>query len=332
MWGNRTGWTIAAVLAVLIGVGVWQLADVNRLTPPTGFSADPAVTRPLATEVPADAVYKPAAPAAGDAAGRDAGPLYRRAIEAAAADESAFRGLAEATDPATIERAAAVVPVLDAAALPATLVFGRQPDIYATYRPPPESLAALADLADALVRAGLLRANGPGDDGPAAARRDFVAAFALGRALFDERLRYDEAVAGLTAMDTAAAGLRELAKKQGDAKRAGVLDAYVRSADTVLTTRLLRPWNVVASRDLDSIDRHAGDVFALAGPATQERLWRVEAVLRLGQYKFNAVRAADQLAVPRRLRELRTGEKDPVVLAAIDAAEGLTIEQYRLLP
>jgi hypothetical protein len=84
---------------------------------------------------------------------------------------------------------------------------------------------------------------------------------------------------------------------------------------------------VISRADMQSIGQHAGDIFRIAR-MSKERMFRVEAVLKLGRYRFDSARAADQLAVPRILRGFQS-DPDPVIRAAALGAGGLTLEEYR---
>jgi hypothetical protein len=59
-------------------------------------------------------------------------------------------------------------------------------------------------------------------------------------------------------------------------------------------------------------------------------MFRVEAILKIGRYRFDAARKGDQLAAPRVLRRL-ADDPDPVIQAAANAALALTLEQYRTI-
>jgi hypothetical protein len=83
------------------------------------------------------------------------------------------------------------------------------------------------------------------------------------------------------------------------------------------------------SADAPRIAANAGDVIRFAKMA-KERMFRVEAILKLGRYRFDSARGADQLAAPRILGELEK-DPDPVIETAAEAALGLTIEQYRMI-
>jgi hypothetical protein len=60
-------------------------------------------------------------------------------------------------------------------------------------------------------------------------------------------------------------------------------------------------------------------------------MWRVEAILKLGRYRFNAGRIGDQRNAIKTIKDLLTHDPDPVIRAAAQAAHDLTLEQYRMM-
>ncbi|MDB5326021.1 MAG: hypothetical protein JWM57_1590 [Phycisphaerales bacterium] len=321
MVGNRLGWGIAALLAVLFALVGMEIVDTNRLTAATSLLSAASATDPLTTEVPPAAVYRP------EAAG-DAGEIYRAAAaEVRAGGDVDYGALLNSQDAAAIEAAPAVTKLIQAGPMVGAAIFATAPTTLVTYDTGYEELDALALAGRCLGRAALLRLAKEPDK----AKGLFEAQFALGARLFTERLRYAEATTGLGLARDAAAGLREIAARAGDTRRAALLSTFDRSAAGLQTRRMDPVWNAVGAVDGGIIAQHAGDVFLLAGKDNKERLWRIEAILALGRHRFNLDRAADQLIVPRRLKELETGETDPAVLAAIKAAKELTLEQYRTI-
>ena len=88
---------------------------------------------------------------------------------------------------------------------------------------------------------------------------------------------------------------------------------------------------VISSIDQNVIRQHTGDIFEIAN-RSQERMWRVEAILKLGRMKFdvggNRGRFGDQAGAKRYLKS-RVSDPDPFIKTAAKAAKDLTIEQYR---
>lgn len=149
----------------------------------------------------------------------------------------------------------------------------------------------------------------------------------MGENLVDERLTYDEYSHGIGLMDGAAKALGDL--EPAGSERAKVL-ADQNDAMVTFDQQSVRPvYEVLSAADPQRIAVNAGDVIRFARLA-KERMFRVEAILKLGRYRFDAARGADQLAAPRILGKLE-GDEDPVIRAAAGAGVGLTIEGYRMI-
>lgn len=318
--GNRPGWTIAGGIAGLLGVVAWQLAGVNRLTPPTNVLSAAGAFAALSPEVPPGVVFRSETP--GDSAAH-----YRRAIEIIRADTMRYEVAASAETAEGFESSEAFAALRAAAPLAGDAGLPTEPAARASYEPADDELDALVLVARCLDRTARLRL--PTDVNRA--RTLFEAQFALGAKLFEGRVRYAEAAVGLSIARDAAMGLRAVAERTNDTRRASSAATFDRAAQGLLQQRLGPVWEAVAAVDGRLIAEHSGDVYALADAKTAERMWRVEAALALGRHRFNVDRAADRLAVPRRLDEMERAEKDAYVLAAIRTARGLTIEQYRTL-
>ena len=67
---------------------------------------------------------------------------------------------------------------------------------------------------------------------------------------------------------------------------------------------------LLASADPVKIAANAGDIFRFAAKS-QERMFRVEAILKLGRYRFDAARSADQIAAPRYFAGFGSGFRTP---------------------
>lgn len=320
MLGNRLGWLLALLPTAILTWAAWQLVEFNRLTAETGLLKTTAAVRPIEFEVPPETIF--AMTAVGDATA-----LYREAIADIRRNPEQYAAAERSTAADAFEKTPAGRAVLAAAPMAAPIGLAADTAVWGGYGGAADDLDAVDLVGRLLIRAGLLHR----ETDSTKARRLFEAGFALGVKLFNERARYAEAALGLTIAREAAAGLRSLAERAGDARRVGLLTTFDRSAAGLQETRLSPLWRAIGSLDGNLIARHAGDAAALARPTTPERLWRAEAALALGRQKFSLERDADRLAVPRRLKEAAAGETDPVVLAAIHAAESLTIEQYRML-
>ncbi|MGC4033994.1 MAG: hypothetical protein QM754_20120 [Tepidisphaeraceae bacterium] len=318
MLGYRLGFVLAAVIALLFGLVFREIAALNALTPPTALLTSAAATEPLTTEVPASAVFT------SDESG-DARVLYQQAIDAVRRDPNRYSNLLAERDADAILQSPGVNALLAARSRRGDAL--AEPQNRATYDSVSDDHDTLLLAGRCAQRAALLLA----DARPTEARQAFEAAFALGVRLFDGRIRADEAVAGLAMARDAAAGLRQLAEKAGDPRRAALLATFDRSAAALERQRLQPVIDAVCAIDNIVIARHAGDARRLAEKSTAERMWRIEAILTLGRQRYTLDRDADRLAVPRLLRELQQNETDEVVLAALHAAERLTVENFRTL-
>jgi hypothetical protein len=120
-------------------------------------------------------------------------------------------------------------------------------------------------------------------------------------------------------------------QKQGDTAGAAALRQFDESRIDYVVNHVLPLQNVIGAIDQNLIAKNAGDIALLAQKPLPERMWRVEAILKLGRYRFDAARAADQRAVPKILKEIAAGNRDPAIQAAAKAALGLTLDSYRMI-
>jgi hypothetical protein len=169
----------------------------------------------------------------------------------------------------------------------------------------------------------LLNRAGKMDEG----RAFLEGVYALGESLYRERLDYEEFSRGMGLMDGAMTGLAEM-EPVGSAARKRLEDQE--AAMVAFERSDVQPiYAVLVSADQQRVAANAGDVFRFA-MKSRERMFRVEAILKLGRYRFDAARQADQIAAPRFLRRLGE-DPDPAIRAAAGAAAGLTVEQYRMI-
>jgi len=96
-----------------------------------------------------------------------------------------------------------------------------------------------------------------------------------------------------------------------------------------------RLWEIIGGIGDEDKATYAGDIFQIARESP-ERMWRVEAILKLGRFKFNAATRGDQFGAKRTLRAMAAMQSvspDPLtqlsVHSAILAAANLTLEDYR---
>ena len=311
MFGNVLSWRISVIFFVLtMGAGVW-LRTQMQITPPTAISLDPknlAELAPPVMELPRNQEDDPAEKYSAASAKYEDDPQP--------VDD--YSAKPEGPPPQAMQL------VLDAAGMGAMNLFLKNPGDVIDYQTDHPSLDDLSRIGQEMQAAALrMDRAGRKDD----ARKFLLATYALGSKLMEERVDYDEYSHGLGLMDGALTGLAEVEAANSTAARD---DADQESALVAFDQQNVEPiYEMLSSADPVKIAANAGDVFRFA-MKSRERLFRVEAILKLGRYRFNAARSADQLAAGRFLRVL-AGDSDPAVRAAATAAVGLTVEQYRMI-
>ena len=322
MWGNALGWRISAVMFVLaMGLGLWLREDM-QITDPTSLSLDEKNLAELSPPMPAEAIVAQDQPG-------DAGEKYAAASAAYQEDSDGcdqYSQKPEGPPPPAMQL------VLDATHFSQMDLFEKNPGEVIDYQSDHPALDSLAKVGQEMESAALLLERA-GKHGPA---RDFLlGAYALGVNLFRERVDYDEFSRGMGLMDGAMTALAEMlpanSAANSPANSLGVQGlTEQQTALEAFNSQSAQPiYEVLVSADPAKIAANAGDVFRFA-MKSRERMFRVEAILKLGRYRFDAAKPADQLAAPRFLRAL-AGDADPAVRAAAQAAAGLTIEQYRMI-
>ena len=290
------------------------LYNQMQITDPTALSLDPHNLAELSPPVPARPIVEQNIPG-------DAGEKY--SVAAALLDEDAdaceaFGQKPEGPVPQPMQL------VLDAAHLSSMNLFARNPGLIIDYQSEHPPLDNLAKLGQDMESAALLfNRSGKTDEG----RTFLQAAYALGQNLYRERLDYEEFSRGMGLMDGATTALAEM-EAAGSPEQKQLQDQQAATVDFD-QKNVLPIYEVLASADQQRIAANAGDVFHFATKA-RERMFRVEAILKVGRYRFDAARQADQIAAPRFLRRL-SDDPDPAVRAAAGAAAGLTVEEYRMI-
>lgn len=314
MWGNRLGWGISAVLAVLV-LGSWLgLENQLRLTAPTSFSSAENLAA-LAPPLPAQSIVQFNEPG-------DPGQLYRQAADQFSDNSQACEDFAHQPDTAAMPPV--ITMVVDATHQRGVAVFADDPGRIINYTEHNPSLDALNDLGHLIDAAGLMSFKQKKLDD---ARKFYRAVYSLGLRLYDERLDYEEYVVGMGLMNEATVGLAEC--EPADWKLRNDLENQETAVAAFDQERVRPIYQVLVSADPQSIAANAGDIFVFA-MRCKDRMLRVEAILKLGRYQFDAARRADQVAVPRYLRKL-LNDPDPAIRAAAEAAQGLTLEQYHMI-
>ena len=318
MWGNRLGWGISAGIVIVVVGALMILSLAGSRTPPTDFSNQQnlaAVQLPIAP----DQVFPMTDPT-------DAGPLYRQAISDYLARPSkylVYLGDNTATSD-DANKLAAVGLLRQAATCSKADVFQSHPEQIVNYTAKPE-LNALGKLGDVMLHAGLLAKVNKQND---LATSDYEAAFALGAKLYAERLTHDEYAAAVNLMGGASQAMVGLyADDPAKANAWANFNVARRKYDEEHIDPI---WKVLGAIGLDSAEEHAGDVFVFAQSA-QDRMWRVEGVLKMGRLKYEGARKADQRDALVVATQMANSDPDTVVRLAAAAARELTPEIFRQL-
>ncbi|HEY0009842.1 MAG TPA: hypothetical protein VGB55_14030 [Tepidisphaeraceae bacterium] len=323
MWGNLRGWIIAGVLLALLTTGTFYVGKMNYVSTTSTWGQDPNKLSPLKLDPDPSTVVPMNQPG-------DAGALYESAMTDVRRNASLYEQFSATNDLSIGRELEGVKAVLEAGPLSLGPILSKRPSENIGYfdENASDNLKALQRAGEATALVGaLLKSTGRADE----AKRYFEAQFALGAKMFAERLVYQEALFGIGHMRSALRSLNDLyaAEKNADkAKKMSEFDAQLASM-----LKRIQPLDQ-AIRGVDEKDtaRYAGDFYYFTTPAMQERMWRVEAILKLGRMKYNAggqnARLANQAGVPDRLAELQK-DPDPVIQAAATAAQNLTLAEFR---
>lgn len=330
MWGNRAGWIISVVIALLLGLLLYQLGTVGKPTPPSGEFAN--LTKPLALPVKPETVY----PIFKEQ--RDAGDQYWQAIDEYVARKRDYDNFFTPKQEgfSRVKNASIVEPGMKLllAAAPATeaKIFIRKPELLVNFKYPYPELNALEVLGRIAGQLGQSHAAAGNFD---EAERHYLAEFSLGKKLFDERLNTTELSKGFGMMREANIYLARLAERRKQPARKAEIEAFDKQIDGWRRGDVDKLMKVIPSLGARDIERYAGDIFLLASRG-EDRMLRAEALLKVGRYKFNAASYWDQmwakryLTQPERLGEADpTKDPDPAVRLAATIARDLTEEGYR---
>jgi len=347
MWGNLTGWIIGAGMAALLFflgntiVGLGRPSDpvpIARLVngKPAGKPMSPAESLVrLALPVAPTSIVQPTVDG-------DAGAKLREAI--AALNEGdvlrQYDRFVNSTrrQPSEYDRLPTrpIELLVEAGRMRGMRFLDAAPEKSINYDTESRTELRQVDLiAKAALALGYWKAFKPqGADkmqDAGGARRVFESVFLLGAKLFDERVVYDEMNVGLELLASATGGLMKLAKEEGNSELLGRLETFDAERAKYVVNHIIPIWRVISSVADNVVALHAGNVFQLA-EKSEDPMWRVEAILKIGRFRFSAGRAGDQGHADRMLRKLsREAEDDARVRTAVAAAKALTVEQFRLI-
>jgi hypothetical protein len=320
MFGNKEGWIISAIIVALMG---WLLFSIGRLEPMSRPSGQFTNLR--------DPVKLPVAP---DEAlpgvmtqDRDAGEQYWQAVELYKKFPAGYKFNPKEVDNAS--NLPAVRLLVEARNAKRATLFLDRPKVLVNYGEQSKDLELLGNIglfANSIGSYYVLRKSDAERAEPL-----LQAAFSLGAKLFDERVSYEEMFEGLKLMRSAAAAMAEMEKARGNPARADAIRRFDHDAGAYEAAFLKPLEDKVMSVGGADVGRHAGDVFELA-LHNPDRMWRAEALLKVGRMKFErGASASDQVWAKRLLSEPQrmgipdlTQDKDPAVKHAATIARDLT--------
>jgi hypothetical protein len=319
--GNWKGWAIAGAIVLLEIVAVVWALSLDNLSPPSELGRSAQTFEKL--ELP----IAPGTIVAMDQPG-DATPLYQKALTDYAkrpidygvldGDESpdlggfpAFGYLKQATH------------MRDGSPLTPQLV-----EVVRFGAVDREPLIRMKELADLTLRIAAKYSQGTRKS---EATELFEAVFSLGSKLWNERLVYQQAELGLELMASSAAGLQMMAEESNDKNRSYACASFNDARSKFIQERVWTIWKPIADNSDAGLARHAGDLFVMSTDKMNERMWRVEATLKLGYLRNNigAGRRGDQVGAMRRVTEMKESEQDQAVKQAAKVAAELSESEFR---
>jgi hypothetical protein len=320
MWGNALGWCISAVMVLATAGGItWLNNNMETISARTEFSKDSSNGAAIALPVSPLAVL----PSMTDPT--DAGPIYHRAIEAYLSNPAAYGRFSRAGRIGDIQDLPGVRILLEATRCSRATLFADKPALIVNFNSPKQELDALRTLGECARQAGQLTEK----VNPTEALKMYEALFSLGAKMVQERLTYEQFDAGLTMLAQGSRLIQGVAMTAGDSARVEACTGFDAARAEYVKQRIQPMQRVLSSADQQVLEQHAGDVFYFARSA-EDRMWRVEAIFKLGRYRFNAGRIGDQSNAMVVIREL-LNDPDPVIQAAAMVSRDMTQEQYRML-
>lgn len=336
MFGNKAGWIISALMAGVVVFVVWFLAGLNAISAPsTGVVARTGNVQLNLLQNPSmlDEIKLPVEPTTivpSMTSGEDAAPLYRQAVETYLKNKYDYdivdsRGQVVSTD---LARFPALKFIIEAKDRREMNLYKTNPDGIIDYKSYPPTIEALYKMGKSLEKLSLiLIAREPERKKEALAIGESL--FSLGYKLCNERLRWYEFYAGQELLRSGC----YLIGKCDESRAAVTKDADDKMKKLVKDTAVPL-WTAIGSVDQEVIARTAGDVFYIA-KNSKERLWRIEAVLKLGRYKYNVGEPGhgpnQRWARIWVKRMANNPNEDPAVRVAAQKANDLTIEDYNMI-
>ncbi len=324
MFGSKRGWLIAgAVLVVEIGVLAW-LFTLDGTSGQTVLVSEKNLG---VIALPTDA--RSLVP---NGTSGDAGARYREIIEDYVRNEFDYARFDRSGTIAEADRIAGIGLLLEARGERFKSAF--EPELRSqivSYDARKPALQAMRAAASAASRVATLQLK-EGDFAPAL--EHYEAIFAMGIAMFEERLTSEQMLLGIEMMGLGAAGMRAVADRSGESSRVVEIEKFQEDFGAYVKDHIRPLQKALLTIDSNLLAQHAGDRFAFASRST-ERVWRVTAVQGLGLMREDvgvggARRTADLKGAARLLKTLAESDPDPIVQHAARVAVNLTTDEARM--
>lgn len=306
MFGNTLGWGISGGLVLAFIGALLMFRGLGNPTDPTDYITTPAHL--AAGDLDTSVVRKPSANC-------DAGDKYREALKEYAAHPSDYLKATSKTA-ADLKGVKLVVDAVDCSR--ATLFASHLDEVISYEGNREDGINHLGLIGGVIERLALDQKS---KNKPDVARKYFEAEFALGANMYNERLVFAEMVKGLELMLSSSQMLQSMESDAGHKDQIGAFRS--KALEYNAKEKSFTTFTYVAGPDESYTAAHAGDTFYYATHSKVDRMWRVEAILKLGRFRFEAPTAGDQLSANRVLRTL-SSESDPAIAAAVKAAQALT--------
>jgi hypothetical protein len=322
MFGNQLGWIISFCVAVAGTFLGFQLLLLAQPTSPTGWVQK--TVQPLQLADLAKGVLDPMTDLKDDA-----GDLYRHAISDYQRHKTAYQELQKTRDfdESDIAELAGMDDLVKAAACPAMDLFRSKPDEIVGYSTSVDSLDDLEEIKKAVENVIALAMYDKRYD---VAHKYANALMALGYHLYVERVAYIELSAAENFMGTGCAALLQTAKAEHADAKISALQNFDQARKDEFANKIEPVYQIISGEGQQDIGEHAGDMFELAGDEDVDRVWRVEAIRKIGRLQRNAEKQADQTKAPKFLDKLAADTKqDPVIRATAIKARNITAYDYQ---
>jgi hypothetical protein len=302
MFGNLIGWIISAVLAAIGVYGGYALMQAAEPTSPTHEPWTQLAHQKLdLSDVAAAALPKMDDPK------NDAGDLYRQAAADYDNHQPAYHDLqtAQEFNAAAVEELKGIDLICQATTASSMHLFSNKPEEVVGFDSAVPVLDKLGQIEKAMaLSATLAKLEETHPRRLDLARKYATAIEAMGYRLYQERAALVELDLGEQFMGEGRDLLIEIAHAEKNESAVEAQSAFKVKQLTEVNSIINEVRKYITSEGQSMIGRYAGDMFALAQDPTVDRVWRVEAIRKVGRLQFNAENSADQRKAPKVLRKL----------------------------